>query len=330
MRQRFPALVAVLLGALLFSGMAAAHTPSPAGHAIKVKAKSIPLDPLHPSETRAGDLTFVGGLVLKSKDKQFGGFSGLDISPDGKWLTAISDRGRWLTARVIYQGEAPVGLTDAWLAPMQFAKKNQKGKGWADAEGLARSRSGEMVVSFERRHRVLSYNLLRGGLAAVPRQIKLPKAVKTIRDNKGLEGLVTLDDGRLLAFTERTFDLNGRIMGWVETDRGFKVLYAEPIGIFHITGMARLSGGDIVMLERRFTLIGGPGMQMRRISRADIQPGAVLDGPVLVELSARFNIDNMEGLAIRPNPAGGDYLYVISDDNFSDVQRTLLLVFKLP
>ena len=83
------------------------------------------------------------------------------------------------------------------------------------------------------------------------------------------------------------------------------------------------------MLERRYTVIGGPGMQMRRIAKADIRPGAMLDGPVLVELSSRFNIDNMEGLAVRPDPAGGAFLYVISDDNFSDIQRTLLLVFKI-
>ena len=40
-------------------------------------------------------------------------------------------------------------------------------------------------------------------------------------------------------------------------------------------------------------------------------------------------IDNFEGIAARQMPDGSVRLYVISDDNFSIIQRTLLLQFML-
>ena len=41
------------------------------------------------------------------------------------------------------------------------------------------------------------------------------------------------------------------------------------------------------------------------------------------------NIDNMEGLAVRRGPKGETLLYMISDNNFSPFQRTVLLMFEL-
>ena len=38
----------------------------------------------------------------------------------------------------------------------------------------------------------------------------------------------------------------------------------------------------------------------------------------------------MEGLAVRRAGDEGYFLYLISDDNFSPLQRTLLLQFSLP
>jgi hypothetical protein len=38
-------------------------------------------------------------------------------------------------------------------------------------------------------------------------------------------------------------------------------------------------------------------------------------------------IDNFEGIAAKQMPDGRVRLYIVSDDNFSDSQRTLLMVF---
>ena len=57
---------------------------------------------------------------------------------------------------------------------------------------------------------------------------------------------------------------------------------------------------------------------------------ADVEGEVLATLSFQdANIDNMEGLAVRRGPNGETFLYVISDDNYWRLQRTLLLMFEV-
>jgi hypothetical protein len=82
-------------------------------------------------------------------------------------------------------------------------------------------------------------------------------------------------------------------------------------------------------LERSLGWPEGLLVQIRRIPIADVRPGAILDGPVLFEADLRFEIDNMEGLAVHQTPAGEIVLTLISDDNFSALQRTELLQFTL-
>jgi hypothetical protein len=43
-----------------------------------------------------------------------------------------------------------------------------------------------------------------------------------------------------------------------------------------------------------------------------------------------LNIDNMEGIAAHRAASGETILTLISDDNFSLLQRTLLMQFALP
>jgi hypothetical protein len=49
---------------------------------------------------------------------------------------------------------------------------------------------------------------------------------------------------------------------------------------------------------------------------------------VLIEADLGHEIDNMEGLAVHQE-GGRTFVTVISDDNFSPGQRTLLLEFEL-
>ena len=51
-------------------------------------------------------------------------------------------------------------------------------------------------------------------------------------------------------------------------------------------------------------------------------------GPVLIELKHPGTVDNFEGIAAVATPTG-TRLYLLSDDNFSETQRTLLLAFDV-
>jgi hypothetical protein len=62
----------------------------------------------------------------------------------------------------------------------------------------------------------------------------------------------------------------------------------------------------------------------------DIRPGTLVDGAVVFEANMWQDIDNMEGLSVHTGPDGESILTLVSDDNFSVLQRTLLLQFALP
>jgi hypothetical protein len=70
-------------------------------------------------------------------------------------------------------------------------------------------------------------------------------------------------------------------------------------------------------------------VRLRRIALGDIKPGALVDGPILFDADLGYEIDNMEGLSVHRSAGGETVLTLISDDNFSTVQRTLLLQFML-
>ena len=99
-------------------------------------------------------------------------------------------------------------------------------------------------------------------------------------------------------------------------------------GGYDVTDLVFLPDGDAVILERRFSLFGGFGCRLRRIEAGAFKAGASVDGDILYESEASHQIDNMEGLAVHRD--GGDIvLSLISDDNFSSLQRTVLLEFAL-
>ena len=55
----------------------------------------------------------------------------------------------------------------------------------------------------------------------------------------------------------------------------------------------------------------------------------MVDGPVLFKADLGHEVDNMEGIDAHVTPEGETVLTLVSDDNFSLLQRTLLLQFTL-
>ena len=70
-------------------------------------------------------------------------------------------------------------------------------------------------------------------------------------------------------------------------------------------------------------------MRIRSVPFTAIKPGALVDGPELIFADMASQVDNMEGLSVHRDASGALVLTLISDDNFSPLQRTLLLQFTL-
>ena len=62
------------------------------------------------------------GVWTCARDLRFGGLSGLDISPDGRQLISVTDRGNWFTAQLNYNRDGRlVGMSDTIMMPIRAA-----------------------------------------------------------------------------------------------------------------------------------------------------------------------------------------------------------------
>ena len=319
--------VPALLAALATAPLAAAP--------IEITATPVPLNDKDPAQATAGKLKYRGGVVLKSSEGRFGGFSALAVSADGQRLIAISDKGHRLDAKILYTPEGNLaGLAEADLGslagedgrPLSLPSER-------DAEGMAVGPAGEVIVSFERDHRFLRY--LPG--QERPERIPEPEELKFAPGNGGVEGIAFLKDGRLLAIAEE-LKRGNRAVGWVSdgvvrsartSPRDWSPLTYALDGGFSVSDLATLPSGDVLALERRYTLRLATAVRVRRIPAAAIVPGADLNPELIAELRPPLTMDNMEGLAARQDAAGRTLVYMISDDNFTFLQKTLLLMFEI-
>jgi hypothetical protein len=285
-----------------------------------------------------GQLVWRGGLVLSAGTEKFGGYSGLVLSPDGRDLLAVSDAGGWLKARLDYDGTRPAGLTAASLGSIlaRDGRPLRRDRD-RDAEGLALAagtlRKGEALVAFEQNNRIVRY-ALSGGELGRPIDVIEPPAALRKYSRDGMEAMTVLKGGpykdRIVAFSENAGS-DGRHAGWIWNTGKPKPMNVVSHGGFALTDAASLADGTLILLERRFTIFEGVRMRMRRIDAADVKPGALLDGEVLITADMSDEIDNMEGLAVHTAPNGDTVLTILSDDNFNRaIQRTLLLQFTLP
>lgn len=322
--MRRPGVIAALLFVAGTVGAAAQFT------AIEIDASPIESFTITETTTAYGEVSFRGGLVLRSSYRHFGALSGLEVRPDGI-LVAITDTGFWLTGRLVEEDNWLIGVADFEMAPMLDADGDVANtKSSTDAEGLRFDpRDGTFVVSFENNHRVSRFA---GDLAtALPVPVALP-SLQGLGSNRGIEAVAVapsggpLDDA-LVIFSEAADDGNGGIRGWVVGGPRAGSFSVRRYGTFAITDAAFLPNGDLFILERNFSLSEGIGVRIRRLSAADIRPGATVDGPVILFDDHLFQIDNMEGLALRELPDGGVLITLVSDNNHSLLQRTLLLQF---
>ena len=296
----------------------------------------VPLNYERPDQHAVGMLEYRGGLSITAKDPKFGGLSSLLVSADGKFMLAASDNGMWFSAGLNYDDNGIlVGLSSAKLAPITGANGKPLAGRYRDAEGLARADDGAVFLAFEQHHRILRF-ALSGQLdadqlsAVIPDLVTAPAELAEFNSNAAMEALVTLDDGSLLILTEGLDNDRSSKPGWiVRSGMAAARLEYNRADRFRPTGATRLADGDLIVVERRYSLISGVAALLRRISKGTILPGARLDGPEFARIAPPLTVDNMEGVAARRDNAGHTLIYLLSDNNYSPSQRTLLLMFKL-
>lgn len=302
---------------------------------IVVTAHPVTLDPRDPARIRVGALTFLGGVRLTSEADGFGGFSALAVA--GERFTLLSDSGNVLRFRLgrdwrireIVSGTLPAG----------------PGRGWdksdRDSESLAVDASGHRAwIGFEHANEIWRYtdDLTRTtGHAA-------PAAMRRWPTNGGAEALARLPDARFVAISE---EAHVPPRYWAGSDaqrlrtREALIFPRDPVTgaaptrfayvvdrHYDVADATALPGGDLLVLERRFRLPYRFSTILTRVATRDVRAGAVVRQVRLATLDAPLIHDNFEGIATT-REGGATILWLVSDDNQSVLQRTLLLKFRL-
>lgn len=310
----------LLLAFLTTSSFVAAPDP----HA-PIRATQVMLDPGDPANKRLGSLRFLAGWELESTRPDFGGISALHVR-DGHVL-ALSDTGAIF--RFVVGKDGRIGETRFARLPAGPGQADRKID--RDSESLTFDpATGQAWVGFERHNAIWRYSPDLGrGEAHVE-----PKPMRDWPWNGGPESLVRLRDGRFIVICEDpkgTSDMHEALLFASDpTDPGaapIRFLYLAPPE-FRVTDAAQLPDGRLIVLHRDFTLGRGVRAALTIVDPAAIKAGAVLEGRTIARFAAPLTFDNMEGLSAE-SAGGKTILWLASDDNFSPLQRSLLMKFEL-
>lgn len=323
-------MIRLIATALLTLALAACDSPRSTDADDQWENVSVEAIPVPANVETVGRLAYRGGLELRSNNPMFVGISGIEVLDSGR-VVAISDEADWIEAQLTFDDRGYLnGFTDVRAAFM----RDEHGrvlttKSEADSEGLSQLADGRFAVSFERTNLIRIYDLNRDGPFGVAELGPPLGGTEHLPANASFEALGSLDNALVTAAEggdQRTTPM------WV-APLGMRAPvmphYAYPLSDgFSITGMDRLPSGDFVALERFYAPVIGPRARITRFAPPSGE-GGVVQPEVLALLEPPFPLDNFEGISAVRTADGATRIYIVSDNNKSPRQRTLLLAFDL-
>ncbi len=319
---------------LLFFLVPVTYVHGPVPKAEKNESQYITLKPIqfdteNLKRTTVGRLEFMAGWKMESENSDFGGFSAMLAMPENRFFF-LSDAGvltGFTLNEATNRAERPFisPLPDGPARPNEFAKKN-----W-DAESLLHDReTGQFWVGYERHHSVWRYG---PSLARKEAAQKIGK-MQNWPGNGGAEAMLKLDDDRFLVFSESAQAKPGGYQALIfngdpaEPGTENQSFSHQPPKGYKITDAAILPDGKALLLHRRFTPLNGVSAIVSIADLSNIAVGKVWKSKRIATLASPIKVDNMEALAVTRE--GEDtIIWIASDDNFSPIQETLLMKFRL-
>lgn len=314
----------ILVLAALATNIAAPPDPPPPGPAMAILSfEPVALDASAPDRRRVGALDYLGGWVLGSDSARFGGLSSLHV--EAGRVTALSDDGTLFRfALPAGRGREPVRIDPLGDGPGPAIYKSNR-----DTESMVLL-GPWLWAGFEKHNMVWRYRRADLGAAAAAR----PALMQGWRANSGAEGMVRLADGRFLVFCECPSD--DRPLSDVILFQGdpagpgtsAALLHYRRVPGYRVSDATLLPDGRLLILNRRFEWLEGFSLVVTIADARDLRPGEVIVPREVARLQPPLTIDNMEGVSVTVEN-GRTTVWLVSDDNFSPLQRTLLLKFAL-
>jgi hypothetical protein len=222
----------------------------------------------------------------RSDHPEFGGFSGVDVMPDGE-LFAVTDRG-YLLHTMLPMGSSPVTFTPLPMEENATPSPACKGSTYLsgvvgcfprdlgasarhDSEGLDCQEIThditDCMVSFERKHRIAQYRITDQGITLL--RTFQPKEFAALPYNEGNEAIAWRADGTLIAIAEEPGA--GGVM--LSGDGTFITHFAYPYeGKFKPTDMKEGLGGTLYVLERSGRWTGNFAARIRKFGMGCFAP----------------------------------------------------------
>ena len=254
---------------------------------------------------RSAPLRLGGAWMVDVDDLRFGGISALAI--EGGQLLALTDSGS------LFELPKPdSGKRRAIVRDLPSGPGNPNFKYHRDSEALVRDPSGRgWWVAFEHHDELWLYDRNFG--TALQR---IPLGNRGWGSNSGVEGMATAD-GDLLLFPEA-----GDIFLRITKSRVRFAKIANSSG--RISDAVAVDRERFLVVERRLTPVG---FQNTLISLEKSPSGYRLGRRIPLSLKP---LDNVEAIAVEHLAGGRRRLWLMTDDNFSPLMRTLLITFDCP
>ena len=282
------------------------------------------LDSADPARRDVGRLRYLGGWALKSDEPAFGGLSGAMMARGE--IIAVSDAGALV--RIGLTGGKPDGR--GHILPVPKGCGDALYKRDRDAEALTGTPgTRDIWLSLERRNAICRLDGLRRTITET-----FPPAIAKWPEPTGGEALLRMPDGRFLIWSESRIGI-GKQFSLLRFDRdptrpdaGVEAMgWRAPAG-FRPVDATLLPDGRILVLHRKFSIMRWFASALTIIDPAELVRGRIVEGREIARIDGPLIRDNYEALA-STSEGGRTIVWLLSDDNFHFLQRTLLLKFAL-
>lgn len=294
-----------------------------------ISAQAIALNAEQPSIRRVGELMVSEAWEIDSDHSGFGGYSALVLLDDRRLLLA-SDTGMLAGFTLGHDGR----ISRQFIAPPPAGPGKGNFKTARDLEALAYDRArGRLWAAYEHSNQIWRFSR---GLTRSDGHVA-PAAMRRWNANGGAEAMVRLTDGRFLVMSETSGARGGGGTAAllfptdpVAAPEAAPIRFAyDADGRGRVTDAAQLPDGRILLLHRDLSLIDGFVSTLAVADVDEIGSGGIWRSRTIATFRPPLVTENFEGLAVEDS-AEGAVIWMISDDNLSKWQRTLLLRMVMP